>query len=442
MSDIKEVLGNYSTDITKTIEEELATITPQNLADASVYLTRAGGKMLRPALTLITAEAVGGARESSLNAAAAIELIHTFSLIHDDIMDQDDTRRGMPSVHKVWGDDVAILAGDTLFSKAFELIIGSKGTSSDQNNKALATVADACVKICEGQALDMSFEERFDVKQDEYMEMIFKKTGALIAAATKAGAIMGGASDEVIDAMYEYGRLIGLAFQIQDDYLDLVADEETLGKPIGSDIGKGKMTIIAIKGLESDDSGRLFEILKDTENSQSDIDEAIQILTDCGAIEYARNLALESVDQAKEVLEILDDSASKQILVGIADCIIRDGNHISIIDFKSDEKIPFRSIYEVGKKKSKRMKYPLVNLEDASGIHYQIQLSLYAWMIQQLDPNLIIDNLVIVQVENLKKKKEFPVEYLKEDVEKLLKWHVKSVRLKTEMDKCNSLNFD
>lgn len=322
MSDIKEVLGNYSTDITKTIEEELATITPQNLADASVYLTRAGGKMLRPALTLITAEAVGGARESSLNAAAAIELIHTFSLIHDDIMDQDDTRRGMPSVHKVWGDDVAILAGDTLFSKAFEIIIGSKGTSSDQNNKALATVADACVKICEGQALDMSFEERFDVKQDEYMEMIFKKTGALIAAATKAGAIMGGASDEVIDAMYEYGRLIGLAFQIQDDYLDLVADEETLGKPIGSDIGKGKMTIIAIKGLESDDSGRLFEILKDTENSQSDIDEAIQILTDCGAIEYARNLALESVDQAKEVLEILDDSTSKQILVGIADFVL------------------------------------------------------------------------------------------------------------------------
>lgn len=322
MSDIKEVLGNYSTDITKTIEEELATITPQNLADASVYLTRAGGKMLRPALTLITAEAVGGARESSLNAAAAIELIHTFSLIHDDIMDQDDTRRGMPSVHKVWGDDVAILAGDTLFSKAFELIIGSKGTSSDQNNKALATVADACVKICEGQALDMSFEERFDVKQDEYMEMIFKKTGALIAAATKAGAIMGGASDEVIDVMYEYGRLIGLAFQIQDDYLDLVADEETLGKPIGSDIGKGKMTIIAIKGLESDDSGRLLEILKDTENSQSDIDEAIQILTDCGAIEYARNLALESVDQAKEVLEILDDSASKQILVGIADFVL------------------------------------------------------------------------------------------------------------------------
>ena len=322
MSDVKEVLGKYSTEITETIEEELATITPDNLAEASVYLTRAGGKMLRPALTLITAEAVGGNRKAALKAAAAIELIHTFSLIHDDIMDQDDMRRGMPSVHKVWGDDVAILAGDTLFSKAFEIIIGTEETSSDQNNKALATVADACVKICEGQASDMGFEERFDVGEDEYMEMIFKKTGALIAAATKAGAIMGGAADEVIDAMYDYGRLIGLAFQIQDDYLDLASDEETLGKPIGSDIVKGKMTIIAIKGLAGDESGRLLEILKDENNSQDEIDEAIEILTNCGAVEYAHNLALESVEKAKKVLEILDDSSSKQILIDIADFVL------------------------------------------------------------------------------------------------------------------------
>ena len=322
MSDVKEVLGSYSGDITKTIEEELSTIVPENLAEASVYLTRAGGKMLRPALTLITAEAVGGDRQAALKSAAAIELIHTFSLIHDDIMDQDDMRRGMPAVHKVWGDDVAILAGDTLFSKAFEIIIGTEGTTSEQNNKSLATVADACVKICEGQASDMSFEDRFDVTEDEYMEMIFKKTGALIAAATKAGAIMGGASDEVIDAMYEYGRLIGLAFQIQDDYLDLAADEETLGKPIGSDIGKGKMTIIAIKGLASVEDDRLLEILKTEENSQDEIDEAIEILTNCGAIEYARNLALESVDQAKEVLEILPDSSSKQVLANIADFVL------------------------------------------------------------------------------------------------------------------------
>ena len=322
MSDIKEVLGSYSEDVIKTIEEDLSVITPNNLGEASVYLTKAGGKMLRPTLSLIISEAVGGNRESALKTGAAIELIHTFSLIHDDIMDDDDMRRGMPSVHKVWGEDVAILAGDTLFSKAFEMIITSKNTTSEQNNKALTTVADACVKICEGQALDMGFEERFDVCEDEYLEMIFKKTGALIAAATKAGAIMGGADDEVIDAMYEYGRLIGLAFQIQDDYLDLASDEETLGKPIGSDIGKGKMTIIAIKGLASDDSGRFLEILKAEENSQEEIYEAIEILTNCGAIDYARNFALESVNQAKEVLEILPDSSFKKVLCDIADFVL------------------------------------------------------------------------------------------------------------------------
>ncbi len=326
MSDVKEILGSYISDIIGTIEDELDVITPNNLQEASIYLTKAGGKMLRPALSLITAEAVGGQKENALKAGSAIELIHTFSLIHDDIMDDDDMRRGMPSVHKVWGEDVAILAGDTLFSKAFEIIINSDKelTSHAQINNALAAVADACVKICEGQALDMGFENRFDVTEDEYMEMIFKKTGALIAAATKVGAIMGGASDEVIDAMYEYGRLIGLAFQIQDDYLDLASDEETLGKPIGSDIGKGKMTIIAINGLSSagEDSEKLLEILKDENNSQEDIDLAIEILTKCGAIEYARNLAQDSVNQAKEVLEILPDSSSKQVLVDIADFVL------------------------------------------------------------------------------------------------------------------------
>ena len=326
MSDVKEILGSYISDIIGTIEDELDVITPNNLQEASIYLTKAGGKMLRPALSLITAEAVGGQKENALKAGSAIELIHTFSLIHDDIMDDDDMRRGMPSVHKVWGEDVAILAGDTLFSKTFEIIINSDKelTSHAQINNALAAVADACVKICEGQALDMGFENRFDVTEDEYMEMIFKKTGALIAAATKVGAIMGGASDEVIDAMYEYGRLIGLAFQIQDDYLDLASDEETLGKPIGSDIGKGKMTIIAINGLSSagDDSEKLLEILKDENNSQADIDLAIEILTKCGAIEYARNLAQDSVDQAKEVLEILPDSSSKQVLSDIADFVL------------------------------------------------------------------------------------------------------------------------
>ena len=322
MSDVTDVLKQYSKDVVKTIEENLSVIEPQDLQDACLYLTKAGGKMLRPALTLISAEAVGGKKEDALNTAAALELIHTFSLIHD-----DDMRRGMPSVHKVWDEPVAILAGDTLFSKAFEMVISSKEQNAHPENvaNALATVADACVKICEGQASDMSFEGNFDVKEDEYSEMIFKKTGALIAAATKAGAIMGGADDETVNALYEYGRMIGTAFQIQDDYLDVVSDEKDLGKPVGSDIAKGKMTLMVVKALaESEGEGheRLLEILKEENSSQANIDEAIDLFNKYGSIEYAHNLSLENVDGAKKVLEILPDSEAKSMLIALADFVI------------------------------------------------------------------------------------------------------------------------
>ena len=169
MSNVKEVLGSYSVDIINTINDNLSTITPNDLKESSIYLTKAGGKMLRPCLTLISAEAVGGKKESALNSAAAIELIHTFSLIHDDIMDDDDVRRGMPAVHKAWNDALAILSGDTLFSKAFQMIVttNEKDVSCEQTNKALSTVADACLYICEGQAADIGFEDSYDVSEDE-----------------------------------------------------------------------------------------------------------------------------------------------------------------------------------------------------------------------------------------------------------------------------------
>ncbi|MBQ6813319.1 MAG: polyprenyl synthetase family protein [Methanobrevibacter sp.] len=327
MSEVTEVLKQYSQDVIKTIEENLSVIEPQELQDASIYLTKAGGKMLRPALTLISCEAVGGNKEDALKTAAAIELIHTFSLIHDDIMDDDDMRRGMPSVHKVWDEPLAILAGDTLFSKAFEMIIASKDENAHPAHvaNALATVADACVKICEGQASDMGFEGNFDVNEAEYSEMIYKKTGALIAAATKAGAIMGGADDETVTALYEYGRMIGIAFQIQDDYLDVVSDEKDLGKPVGSDIAKGKMTLMVVKALaesEGDDHDRLLEILKDDNCSQDMVEEAIDLFNKYGSIDYAHNLALENVQGAKDALDILEDSDAKTMLIDLADFVI------------------------------------------------------------------------------------------------------------------------
>ncbi|MDO5850143.1 MAG: short chain isoprenyl diphosphate synthase IdsA [Methanobacteriaceae archaeon] len=327
MSDVTGVLKEYSKIVVKAIEEDLGVIEPKELQEACIYLTKAGGKMLRPALTLIVADAVGGNKEDAVKTAAAIELIHTFSLIHDDIMDDDDMRRGKPAVHKVWDEPTAILAGDTLFSKAFEMVIASKedNANPDAVANALAAVADACVKICEGQASDMGFEGNFDVKEEEYSNMIFKKTGALIAGATKAGAIMGCASPEVVDAMYDYGRYIGQAFQIQDDYLDIVSDEADLGKPVGSDIAEGKMTLMVVKALaeaNDEDKARIIEILSNDNSSQDEVDEAIDLFNKYGSIEYAHNLALENVAKAKEVLEILDDSESKQLLIELADFVL------------------------------------------------------------------------------------------------------------------------
>ncbi|OPX60322.1 MAG: Short chain isoprenyl diphosphate synthase [Methanobacterium sp. PtaB.Bin024] len=327
--EVTEILKRYSADIDQEITRALETVDPETLLQASEHLVKAGGKKLRPALAVLSAEAVGGNVQCALKTGAAVELIHTFSLIHDDIMDQDDKRRGKPSVHVLWGEPMAILAGDTLFSKAFETVMKSEedGVTAEKILPALQTVVDSCVKICEGQALDMGFAERLDVSEGEYLMMIFKKTAALIAAATKSGAILGGGTPEQVEALAEYGRLIGMAFQIQDDYLDVASSEEDLGKPVGSDIVEGKMTLLVVHALsqaDEKDTERLITILK--EEGDQNVSEAVDILEKYGSIQYAWNVAQEDVNQAKSLLDILDDSPAKDALILLADFVLERSN--------------------------------------------------------------------------------------------------------------------
>ena len=326
MVDVLEILKKYSESIDKEINKSLVTIDPKSLRQASEHLIKAGGKKLRPSLVVLACEAVGGKPENALKTAAAMELIHTFSLIHDDIMDKDDLRRGEPSVHVLWGEPMAILAGDTIFSKAFDTILetGINDVSSSRVLEALKTVVDSCIKICEGQACDMGFEEKFDVKEKEYLNMIYKKTAALIAAATRSGAILGGGNPEQVEALSEYGRLIGMAFQIQDDYLDVVSDAKEIGKPAGSDIVEGKMTLMVVHTIEkasSEDKEKLISILKS--GSEDQVEEAISLFEKYGSIEYTHKIALNNVEQAKELLNILDDSESKDALLHIADFVLQ-----------------------------------------------------------------------------------------------------------------------
>ena len=318
-----EILKAYSAEVDTEIDDALKTLEPEELRDASSHLIKAGGKKFRPALTILSCQAVGGNTEKALKAAAALELIHTFSLIHDDIMDNDDTRRGMKAVHKVWGEPLAILAGDTLFAKAYETIIktADDNVGYERAIDALKVLVDSCIKICEGQALDMSFEDTFEVTQDEYMNMIYKKTGALITGATGAGAIIGGATSMQINALQEYGRNVGLAFQIQDDYIDLTGDE-SIGKPVGSDLVEGKKTVMVLYALEKaskEDHDRLIELLE--ANDDSIIPEAMSILEKYGAIQYARALAYDCVIKAKESLVVIPDSDAKDALMKLADFV-------------------------------------------------------------------------------------------------------------------------
>lgn len=327
--EILDVLKKYSAGVDREIEKALDTVDPENLYDASKHLIKAGGKKIRPALVLLTAEAVGGNIEGAYKTAAAVELIHTFSLIHDDIMDEDEMRRGKPSVHTMWGEPMAILAGDILFSLAFELVAQTQvdDVPASRVIKALNTVVDACIKICEGQACDMSFEEKFDVGESEYLNMIYKKTAALIAAATKSGAIIGGGTAEQVEALSQYGELIGMAFQIQDDYLDVVSDEEELGKPVGSDIVEGKMTLIVVHTLSvasPEDKEELIFILKSGDDSNTQ--RAIDIFNKYGSIDYTRDIALDNVNRAKDLLDLLDDSPAKEALYDLADFMLQRKN--------------------------------------------------------------------------------------------------------------------
>jgi len=323
--EVIDILKKYSRDIDEEIQNSLSTVDPEDLKKSAQHLIKAGGKKIRPSMVVLSAEAVGGNPNEAFKTAAAVELIHTFSLIHDDIMDKDDMRRGEPSVHILWGEPMAILAGDTLFSKAFETVLETpiNNISYERVVGALKTVIDACIKICEGQASDMCFEGNFNVNEDEYLDMIYKKTGALIAASTKSGAIIGGGTPEQVETLTEYGRLVGFAFQIQDDYLDVVSDEENLGKPVGSDIVEGKMTLMVVNALSKaspEDKKELISILNADEDTN--VERALELFNKYGSIDYAKNIALDNIKTAKNLLDTLEDSDAKTSLSLMADYVV------------------------------------------------------------------------------------------------------------------------
>lgn len=298
---------------------------PKVIYDASKHLIHAGGKRLRPFLTLKSCEIVGGRREDALPIAASIELIHNFTLVHDDIMDGDSTRRGVPTVHVLWGVPLAIMVGDLLYAKAYEATLRASKASPIRLLKIVATVTNVTISICEGQASDMLFEKRRDVSEKEYLDMIYKKTAALLEAAAKAGALIGGGISSQVKSLGDLARYAGFAFQIVDDVLGLTADEKTLGKPVGSDIREGKSTLPIIHALEHANTAQRQQILYalgNRETSTGQLAKAIQTVQSLGSIEYAVKRAEALIYRAKAKLSSFPPSPSKDTLIDLCDYIV------------------------------------------------------------------------------------------------------------------------
>lgn len=267
---------------TQFLEEKVNTYSfpnePKNLYDPLRYFMTIGGKRMRPILTLMSANLFDVSKEEAYSAAMSIELFHNFSLIHDDIMDMAPVRRGKETIHEKWNSTIAILSGDVLLVKAYEQL----AQYTDERLSELFILFNTTAKeVCEGQQLDMDFEQQNTVEISEYIEMIRLKTSVLLGCALEFGAILGRQDDAVKKALYNYGVELGIAFQIQDDLLDLYGNPETFGKQIGGDVLSHKKTLLWLEAEKLDPS--VIEKVKSESDPQRKVELARVLFTQCGA---------------------------------------------------------------------------------------------------------------------------------------------------------------
>ncbi|MGD2179469.1 MAG: polyprenyl synthetase family protein [Anaerolineae bacterium] len=261
------------------------------------------GKQLRPLLCLLACEGCGGGWEQALPAAAAVELLHNFTLIHDDIEDQDRTRRARPTVWSIWGEPQGINAGDTLFALAQLAMLRLQGRDVPSTTvvEAMRLFNETCVDVTFGQYLDICFESRNDVSVDDYLAMVEGKTGALMAGACQIGALVAGAPNAQRDDVQAFGRHSGLAFQMWDDILGIWGDSDATGKPVGADIARRKKTLPLLHGLER--SAELRSLLAREVLSSSDVRRATDLLEEKGSRDFAERLAWGHHEQALAALD-------------------------------------------------------------------------------------------------------------------------------------------
>lgn len=245
--------------INEELEKVLVIEEPRSLFDPAVYVFSLGGKRLRPILTLMAADLFNKDIENAVNPALAVEIFHNFSLLHDDLMDNADVRRGSATVHKKWSENTAILSGDSMVIEAYKYIVN---VPDRYLRKVIDLFSQTAMEICQGQQYDMDYEKRMDVAENEYLKMIRLKTAVLIGCSLKLGAIVSDAPEVDVEALYQFGINLGLAFQLMDDLLDVYGDFKTFGKKPGGDILSNKKTMLLIKALENSNDLQKAELDK------------------------------------------------------------------------------------------------------------------------------------------------------------------------------------
>lgn len=298
--------------------ERLATADVDSITEIAGYLREGGGKRIRPALLLLAAKALGSTGSSSIRLGAVVEMVHTATLVHDDIIDLADMRRGRPSANTQWGNSKCVLAGDWLYMQAFRVAL------EERNFRILDLLISLTQQMVEGELLQMDCQGNA-LNEQEYYDLIYRKTACLFRVSMQLGCVLGGASPAVEESLGDYGRNLGLAFQIVDDLLDLTASEEVLGKPTASDLREGKATLAVVHSLHHGTGAEradIMAVIEDQGFERISHERVLEILHRNGSLGYAMQAAYAHAESARQSLQVLPESEFKRALLWVPDFVV------------------------------------------------------------------------------------------------------------------------
>ncbi len=322
MNPIEQLQGSLADDMTAVnglIRERMASKHAPRIPEVTAHLVEAGGKRLRPLLTLAAARLCGYEGEDHIKLAATVEFIHTATLLHDDVVDKSDRRRGRPTANLLWDNKSSVLVGDYLFARAFQLMV------EPGNLRALHILSDAAAVIAEGEVLQLASAESLATSEAVYLQVIRGKTAALFAAATEVGPVIAGAEETVVEAMRDYGDALGVSFQIADDLLDYGGLSATLGKNVGDDFRERKMTLPVIRAVAAADAEeRAFwaRVIEKGEQGEGDLETALGLMRRHGTLESTRETAYEHAARARGALDAVPAGKLRDILADLADFVV------------------------------------------------------------------------------------------------------------------------